>query len=49
MQQGRNAAESAVIRPKPAAARKPARNGAGFEEFAPPARRWRRQGRFPPD
>jgi hypothetical protein len=49
MQQGRNAAESAVIRPKPAGARKPAPNGAGFEEIAPPARYQRRHGRFPPD
>jgi putative thioredoxin len=35
MQQRRNAAESAVIRPKQAAARKPARNRAGFNEIAP--------------
>jgi hypothetical protein len=34
MQQGRNAAESAVIRPKQAAARKLASNGAGFKEIA---------------
>jgi hypothetical protein len=38
MQQGRNAAESAFIRPKPALARKPARNGVGFKEIAPPTR-----------
>jgi hypothetical protein len=31
MQQGRNAAESALIRLKQAAARKPARNGEGLQ------------------
>jgi hypothetical protein len=49
MQQVRNAAESAVIRPKQAAARKPAPNGAGFREIAPRAADERPQGRFPPD
>jgi hypothetical protein len=48
MQQVRNAAESAVIRPKQAAARKPARNGAGFKEIAPQPDDERSQGRFRP-
>ena len=48
MQQGRNAAESAFIRPKPALARKPARNGVGFKEIAPQPGDRRRHGRFRP-
>jgi hypothetical protein len=41
MQQCRNAAESAVIQPKQAVARKPAPNGADPEEIPPPARQSR--------
>jgi hypothetical protein len=48
MQQCRNAAESAVIQPKQAVARKPAPNGADPEEIPPPARQSRRHGRFRP-
>jgi hypothetical protein len=48
MQQVRNAAESAFIRPKQSAARKPARNGAGFKEIEPQPGNRRPQGRFRP-
>jgi hypothetical protein len=48
MQQGRNAAESAIIRRIQALARKPARNGVGFKEIAPRPGGRRRHGGFRP-
>jgi hypothetical protein len=48
MQQGRNAAESAFIRPKQAMARKPARNGGGLHGNRAAGASKRRHGRFRP-